>query len=82
MVLPPTKAVRGERTKMNHHNDTAIGFGCGILGGTTKFLLDIPHETFAVQAIEAIAIAFLSGVAGVLGKHLITKILKRNKDVQ
>ena len=62
---------------MNHHNDTFVGLGCGILGGTTKFLLDIPHETFFVQAFEAIAIAFLSGVAGVLGKHLITKLLKK-----
>jgi hypothetical protein len=62
-----------------HHsdNDNWIGLGCGIIGGTTKFLLDIPHESFIMQFSEAIFIAFASGVAGVLGKHLITKILKK-----
>jgi len=62
---------------MNHQNDTFVGVICAITGGVTKFLIDIPHETFMVQASEAIAIAFFSGIAGVLGKHLITKILKK-----
>lgn len=69
-----------QNTMFNHeHHDNALGFICGIIGGTTKFLLDIPKDGFGLQFIEAIATAFACGVAGVLGKHLVSKMLKKSK---
>ncbi len=70
-----------------HKYDTSISFFSGVLGGVAfklnSFLLNIqPTETMLTRLIESGVIAFVCGIAGVIGKEFYVWAKKKFKKKQ
>jgi hypothetical protein len=59
------------------HSDTATGIGFALIGGFTKYCLQIHNTPYMVNLAQAAVTALVCGVMGVLGKELVAFIKRR-----
>jgi hypothetical protein len=63
----------------NNPLDATIGLLAGLVGGVTKYLIDVPivPGSFFIALAEAGLTALLCGFLGVAGKHLFGIVIKK-----